>query len=216
MNLSASLISALLCLNLIFAETAGAQQAACSRQVIITTSYGDIVIGLYDLTPLHRDNFIRQVNDGWFNGSDFHRAIYNFVVQGGGGKNGEEDPGYTIPAEITPNLCHLRGAVGMAREADDENPLRASSSSQFYIVQGKPVTDSILNIQEKRLGYSFTPSQRINYLTEGGQPRLDGLYTIFGEVISGMSVVDSIAVRPTGAEDRPLEKIIINIKLINN
>ncbi|HBZ65577.1 MAG TPA: peptidylprolyl isomerase [Bacteroidales bacterium] len=216
MNLSVSFTTTLLCLILTFLKPAAAQQAAYTRQVIITTIYGDIVIGLYDLTPLHRDNFVRQVTAGWFDGSDFHRVISNFVVQGGGGRNGEEDPGYTIPAEVTPRLCHLRGAVGMARESDNVNPSRASSSSQFYIIHGKPVTDSTLNLQEKRLGYSYLPNQRSNYLLQGGQPRLDGLYTIFGEVISGMNVVDSIAARPTGAEDRPLEKIIINAKLINN
>lgn len=193
-----------------------AQQAVITHSVLITTPYGEIVIGLYDLTPKHRDNFIRQINEGWFKGSDFHRVINNFVVQGGGNADGREDPGYTIPAEINPGLCHMRGAVGMARESDDINPSRASSSSQFYIVQGKAVNDSTLNISEKRLGYSYRPGQREQYLKYGGQPRLDGLYTIFGEVLSGMDVVDLIARQATDKEDKPLQKIEITVQLINN
>lgn len=193
-----------------------AQQASYTQQVMITTPFGEIVVGLYDLTPQHRDNFVKQVSDGWFNGSDFHRVISNFVVQGGGGIHGEEDPGFTIPVEVTPRLVHHRGSVGMARESDDVNPLRASSSSQFYIVQGKPVTDSLLKVHEKRLGYDYFPSQRAEYLAKGGQPRLDGLYTIIGEVISGMEVVDAIARQATGKEDRPLKKIEMSAKIINN
>jgi len=193
-----------------------AQQLAITQRVLITTSFGKIVIGLYDITPKHRDNFIRQINDGWFKGSDFHRVINHFVIQGGGNADGREDPGYTIPAEITPRLCHVRGAVGMARESDDINPTRASSSSQFYIVQGKAVTDSILSITEKRLGYNYFPFQREQYLANGGQPHLDGLYTIIGVVLSGMDVVDLIAGQPTDKEDKPLQKIEITVQLINN
>lgn len=193
-----------------------AQQAPARQQVKVVTPYGLIRIALYDATPQHRDNFVKQIAEGWFGQSDFHRVINNFVVQGGGHPDGREDPGYTIPAEVSPRLCHFRGAVGMAREADDVNPQRASSSSQFYIVHGKPVTDSILSLNEQRIGFLYTPSQRKTYLEKGGQPRLDGLYTVFGEVVEGMDVVDRIAAQPTGADDRPLEKIAISIHFINN
>lgn len=216
MNIRNLLLAVATSLSVLLTVPSAAQQSAFTQRVVVTTPYGDIVIGLFDLAPQHRDNFVKQVAEGWFNGSDFHRVINNFVVQGGGGIHGEEDPGFTIPAEVTPRLVHHRGAVGMARESDDVNPSRASSSSQFYIVHGKPVTDSVLRVHEKRLGYQYFPNQRAEYLSKGGQPRLDGLYTIIGEVISGMNVVDSIAVRATGKDDRPLKKIVMSAKIINN
>lgn len=195
---------------------AQAQQSATTQKVKVITPFGNIVIALYDTTPLHRDNFLKQIAEGWFQSSDFHRVIQHFVVQGGGHPDGREDPGYTVAAEVTPALCHVRGVVGMARESDDVNPQRESSSSQFYIVQGKAVTDSLLDLHQKRMGQPYSEMQRRAYLQNGGLPRLDGLYTVFGEVTEGMEVVDLIARQPTGKDDKPLEKIVISVQLIKN
>ena len=184
--------------------------------VIIETNYGTIKAKLYNDTPLHRDNFIKLVNEGWYNGSPFHRVINNFMIQGGQNKDGRMDPGYTVPAEFRDNHFHKKGALCAARQGDQVNPKKASSGSQFYIVQGQVFDDQKLNLYEERLGKVFNASQRQAYKTVGGTPHLDGDYTVFGEVIDGLEVVDKIARVKTGYMDVPVEPVTITKITIEN
>jgi len=164
------------------------------KEVVIETSLGTITIVLYNETPLHRDNFIKLANDGFYNGVLFHRIIQNFMIQTGdpdsknatkGQRLGIGGPGYTIPAEFVPKYTHKRGVVAAARQGDNVNPQRASSGSQFYIVDNP-----------------------------NGAHFLDTQYTIFGEVTKGMEVVDNIAAQPKDQSDRPLQDIkIISVKV---
>jgi peptidyl-prolyl cis-trans isomerase B (cyclophilin B) len=183
-------------------------------KVVISTEYGNITLALYNETPQHRDNFIKLVNEGWYNGSTFHRIIKNFMIQGGSGNDGRPDPGYTIPAEIVGKYFHQRGALAAARMGDQVNPERKSSGSQFYIVQGRAYTDQELNNLEMQTGKKFSEEQRKIYKTTGGSPHLDGAYTVFGEVISGMDVVDKIASVKTGPGDKPLQDIKMTMKVV--
>jgi peptidyl-prolyl cis-trans isomerase B (cyclophilin B) len=178
--------------------------------VVIETSQGTIKAKLYNDTPLHRDNFIKLVNEGWYNGSPFHRIIKNFMIQGGQNADGRMDPGYTVPAEFRDNHFHKKGALCAARQGDQVNPKKASSGSQFYIVQGQVFDDKKLEIYEERLGKIFSATQRQAYKTVGGTPHLDGDYTVFGEVIEGLDIVDKIAGVKTGYMDVPVEPVTIN------
>ena len=177
--------------------------------VVINTSMGTIKAKLYNDTPLHRDNFLKLVKEGWYNGSPFHRVIKEFMIQGGQNADGRLDPGYTIPAEIKSNHFHVKGALAAARQGDQVNPKKASSGSQFYIVQGKKFDENWLNMYENRTGKVFSARQRQAYQTVGGSPHLDGEYTIFGEVIDGLDVVDKIANVKTGNMDVPVEPVTI-------
>ena len=177
--------------------------------VVIETNHGTIKAMLYDDTPLHRDNFIKLVNEGWYNGSPFHRVIKNFMIQGGQNADGRQDPGYTVPAEFKANHFHKKGALCAARQGDQVNPKKASSGSQFYIVQGQVYDDKTLDLYENRLGKVIGPKQRQAYKSIGGTPHLDGDYTVFGEVIEGLDVVDKIAGVKTGYMDKPVEPVII-------
>lgn len=177
--------------------------------VVIETSMGTIKAKLYNDTPLHRDNFIKLVNEGWYNGSPFHRVINNFMIQGGQNADGRLDPGYKVPAEFRDNHFHKKGALCAARQGDQVNPQKASSGSQFYIVQGQVFDDSKLALYEERLGKIFSAKQRQAYKTIGGTPHLDGDYTVFGEVIDGLDVVDKIAGVKTGYMDVPVEPVTI-------
>ena len=178
--------------------------------VVIKTSMGTIKAKLYNDTPLHRDNFIKLVNEGWYNGSPFHRVIKNFMIQGGQNADGRMDPGYTVPAEFRDNHFHKKGALCAARQGDQVNPKKASSGSQFYIVQGQVFDDKKLELYEERLGKIFSATQRQAYKTVGGTPHLDGDYTVFGEVTEGLDVVDKIAAVKTGYMDVPVEPVTIN------
>jgi peptidylprolyl isomerase/peptidyl-prolyl cis-trans isomerase B (cyclophilin B) len=195
---------------------------ACNAQgtvVLIDTNMGKIKVRLFDDTPKHRDNFVKLVNEHKYDGLLFHRVIKQFMIQAGdiNSKNapadkqlGDGDPGYTVPAEIVyPKLFHKRGMLCAARMGDDVNPERASSASQFYIVTGKYFTEAELNKMEKAAGITFTSEQRAAYMLEGGTPHLDGKYTVFGEVIDGMKVVDKIQETPTNQSDRPLKDVVI-------
>lgn len=200
------------------------------KDVELVTTKGTMVIRLSDSTPIHRDNFLRLTKQHYYDSLLFHRVIKQFMVQGGdpdskraktGAELGSGDPDYTVPAEIRASLFHKKGVIAAARIGDDVNPLRASSGSQFYIVQGKTYTDTGLDSLENfRLrGRKIPAAQREVYKTVGGTPHLDLSYTIFGEVVSGLSVVDSIAAVPTSGNaggDRPLQDVrIIKARLIN-
>ncbi|MEO6328220.1 MAG: peptidylprolyl isomerase [Ginsengibacter sp.] len=194
------------------------------ERIKLTTDSGIIILKLYDKTPLHRDNFIKLVNQHYFDSLLFHRVIKNFMIQGGdpeskhakpGDALGNGGPPYTIPAEFDTSLFHKRGVIAAARDGDDVNPSKASSASQFYIVQGKIFTDTGLDSVEKfRLKRKIPAWQREIYKTVGGTPHLDMNYTVFGEVESGMEVVDKIAATITGDNDRPLQDIRMKIELI--
>ncbi len=193
--------------------------------VKLETTMGDIIIALYDETPVHRDNFLRLVRSGYYDGLLFHRAIKNFVVQGGdpdsrqavpGQYLGEGGPGYTLPAEFRlPQLYHCRGAVAAARESDDINPEQRSSGSQFYIVWGKrygaQTLKSIARELEKTThGKAYiTDEMAGSYTKVGGAPHLDGQYTVFGKVLSDLEIVEEMQRVRTDLEDRPLEDIRI-------
>lgn len=187
--------------------------------VLIDTDMGKIKVKLFNDTPLHRDNFIKNVKDHLYDGLLFHRVIKQFMIQAGDINSkdapieqhlGDGDPGYTIPAEIVfPKYFHKRGMLAAARTGDEENPERTSSATQFYIVTGKFFTEMELNKMEKEQGITFTPKQRQAYMLEGGTPHLDGKYTIFGEVVSGMKTVDKIQFAETNADDRPVKNIKI-------
>lgn len=248
-------------------------------EVSITTPYGEIIVRLYDSTARHKDNFIKLAEAGYYNGTLFHRVIEKFMIQGGDPTSrnakpgillGDGDTSYTIPFEYVASYLHKRGAFAAARENDDENPLKASSASQFYIVQGKVFTNDELDAVElkverrakqyimmdllKKEGkeadlkafkqmvdnrdtsnirlfiekyrnaveaqymrtepFKITEEQRRVYTTIGGTPHLDGAYTVFGEVVSGMNIVDKIAAVQTDTNDRPVTDLPMTIKII--
>lgn len=244
------------------------------RMVLIKTKFGDMKVKLYNETPLHRDNFIKLVKEGFYDDLLFHRVIKDFMIQGGdpeskdapAGKHlGSGGPGYQIPAEIVEGLYHKKGALAAARQGDAANPERKSSGSQFYIVQGKVFDDEMLtqieekmklnaerqeamkiymkeqdlikqlqaegnmdsinairfNIQKqaeenvKESSYKINQERREIYTTVGGTPHLDGAYTVFGEVVEGLNVIDSIANVETGPGDRPVEDVVMSMELIN-
>ena len=187
----------------------GMAAQAQETKVLIKTNYGDITVMLYDDTPLHRDNFIKLVNEGWYNGSPFHRIIKNFMIQGGQNADGRQDPGYRIPAEIKKNHYHKKGALAAARMADQVNPKKESSGSQFYIVQGVVFNETQIKMLEERFNRVFSAKESRDYQTLGGYPPLDGEYTVFGEVTDGIEVVDKIAVVKTDGYDAPLDPVTI-------
>jgi len=199
------------------------------RDVQLITTEGTILLRLYDSTPVHRDNFLRLVKSHFYDSILFHRVIAGFMIQGGDPSSRNAPPGqplgnggvrYTIPAEFRQTLFHKRGAVAAARQGDNVNPLKESSGSQFYIVQGKVFTDAGLDsVQTFRLkGRRLPAAHREIYKTLGGAPHLDSNYTIFGEVIQGLETIDSIASVPTSGRqggDRPLKDVrIIKARLI--
>ncbi len=191
--------------------------------VSLETSYGNMVIELYNETPKHRDNFLKLVNEGFFNDLLFHRVIKNFMIQGGDGNSrnakagqmlGNEDPGYRIPAEFVPALFHRKGALAAARQGDQVNPTKASSPHQFYIVQGQVWDSTQLDMLVRRFGKPMSQEQRAVYTTVGGTPHLDGDYTVFGQVVDGLDVIDKIAGVATGMADRPVEDVKMKISVI--
>ena len=194
--------------------------------VVMETTEGTIVLKLYDQTPLHRDNFRSLVAEGAFDSLLFHRVIQDFMIQGGdpdskyaepGVLLGEGDRDYTVPAEfrLEDGIFHRRGVLAGAREGDDVNPEQRSSAMQFYIVWGKIFDDAGLDKVQERLDnrtggrVKLTPEMREVYKTVGGTPHLDGQYTVFGEVVSGLDVVDAIQHVPTDENDRPLTDVRI-------
>jgi peptidyl-prolyl cis-trans isomerase B (cyclophilin B) len=188
--------------------------------VEIQTDYGNMLVELYDATPQHRDNFQKLSEEGYFDGLLFHRVIRNFMVQGGDPNSrnaasgmvlGSGGPGYTIPAEFNNDLVHLKGTLAAARTGDQVNPEKRSSGSQFYIVQGQPITADQLDMVEARKGIRYSKDQREAYLKLGGTPHLDREYTVFGRVIEGLDVIDKIAGSQTDPRDRPAQDIKMKI-----
>ena len=212
-----------------------AVMASCSSKkeymVRMFTTAGVVDMKLYDETPKHRDNFVKHVKEQRYDSLLFHRVIRNFMIQGGdpdskyaapGKLLGEGDLGYTVEPEFMPELhFHRRGALAAAREGDDVNPTKASSASQFYIVWGNVFTkeqlDRLKTQYKQRTGkdITITPEQLEVYTTIGGTPHLDGDYTVFGEVVKGLEVVDAIQNVKCDENDRPLRDVrIIKMELI--
>ncbi len=220
--LSAPIVSIVIALFML-SFPAAAQETQREQMIIIETTIGDMVIKLYNETPAHRNNMIKLINDGFYNDQLFHRVIKDFMIQGGdphstgaekGQRLGSGGPGYTIPAEFHKNLIHKKGALAAARKGDRDNPEQASSGSQFYLVQGRVLTPEEINILTQRGVATFTEESAEIYTTLGGTPHLDGAYTVFGEVVEGLEILDAIASQPTDAYNRPLEDIIYSISII--
>jgi len=189
-------------------------------RVKIITSLGDIVIKLSNKTPKHRDNFIKLVNEHFYDSTLFHRVINSFMIQGGdpASKNappgimlGEGSVGYTVPAEFDSTLFHKKGALAAAR---DDNPEKASSGCQFYIVEGKKLNDGELDMIEIKNNIKFSPAKRMTYKMNGGTPFLDTRYTVFGEVISGIEVVEKITLEPVDGNNRPITNISMKMEVL--
>jgi peptidyl-prolyl cis-trans isomerase B (cyclophilin B) len=184
-----------------------------SNTVVIKTNKGDITVELFDETPRHKENFQKMVAENYYDGLLFHRVMPGFMIQGGdpnsrgaapGQSLGMGGPGYTIDHEI--GQPHLRGALAAARTP---NPEKASSGSQFYIVTGQPQGESTLDQYERMKGIKYSEAQRAAYMKDGGRPDLDMDYTVFGQVISGMEVVDAISAGATASANRPVEDVVI-------
>ena len=191
-------------------------------QAIIHTEVGDIKVELYDSTPKHRDNFIKLAKEGFYDSLLFHRVIPGFMIQGGdpNSKNaapsqmlGDGGPGYTLDAEI--GELHYKGALAAARLGDQQNPERKSSGSQFYIVEGRPINENLLQQMTQQTGMEYTPEQQQEYMKRGGYPPLDGQYTVFGEVVEGMDVVSQIAAAPRNNMDRPEQDIRMSVEIVD-
>jgi len=186
------------------------------KGLVLETNEGNITIRLFNETKEYRDNFIKLAKEHYFDSLLIHRVIKNFGIQSGAADTryaekgdivGYKGPGYTIPAHIVPGLFHKRGMIGSPRKPDTKNERLRSDGSQFYIVSGRIYSDKELDDLEKENNYKFSPTQRQTYKTVGGAPHLDGTYTVFGEVISGMEVVDKIVQVKTDDDWRPLEDI---------
>ena len=207
-------------------DTAAFHQEATCPEVLIETNIGNIRVALYNDTPLHRDNFLKWVRMGYYDGCIFQRVIKNFMIQGGDpgtrkvtpGKVERFDTAYTVPAERRyPKYYHKRGQLCAAREGDDENPTKASASTDFYITWGRNFSPRQMEYyveKQKREGKDYAiPSEQLQqgYIKHGGVPHLDNGYTVFGEVLEGMDVVDKIQNVATDKanNDRPLTDIII-------
>ncbi len=191
--------------------------------VEIETDYGTMLAELSNATPQHRDNFTKLAEQGFFDGTIFHRIINEFMIQGGdpdsknavaGQPLGMGSPGYTVPAEFVDSLVHVKGALAAARMGDAGNPEKASNGSQFYIVHGKPFDETMLNRIESMKGIHYTPEQKKMYAEIGGFPPLDREYTVFGHVIKGLDVIDKIVAVQKDGRDRPAKDVKMKIRVI--
>ena len=191
--------------------------------VEIETPFGSMMVQLYDETPLHRDNFIKLAESSFYDSLLFHRVINGFMIQGGdpasrsakeGTPLGGGGPGYQLPAEINPNLHHFKGALAAARTGDNVNPEKKSSGSQFYIVHGSPINDEMIEHFEAQNGIHYSDEDRKKYREMGGTPFLDGNYTVFGQVIKGLDVIDKIAFQAKDNRDRPEQDIWMVVRVL--
>jgi len=183
--------------------------------VLISTSMGEIKVKLYKETPLHRANFIRLVKMGFYDKTVFHRVLYHATVQGGNSRTDKMNIGdYTVPNEVNPKFYHKRGALAMARYDDEYNPTKASSADNFYFVQGTRVSLQNLRDVEQKHNFKYTPEQVKTYITKGGMPTLDMVYTVFGEVLEGMEIVDKIGAVPVDTHDWPSKEIYMTMRVI--
>ena len=192
-------------------------------KVKIETVHGEMIAELYNETPTHRDNFIKLVEKGFYDGTLFHRVIPNFMIQGGDPVSKEANPsqqignggpGYTLPAEFNPNLIHKKGALAAARMGDAVNPKKESSGSQFYIVEGQVYDAQKMAMIEQRMGVKLSDAQKKAYSSVGGTPHLDGGYTVFGEVIKGLEVITKISNLKRNKNNLPLEKAAMKVSII--
>ncbi len=205
------------------AQNSSGQPRKKKKEYLVTmlTDFGTMHLILHDQTPKHKENFIKLTEQHFFDGLLFHRVIQNFMIQGGdpqsrtavaGQALGNGDVGYRIPAEFVPELFHKKGALAAARDGNSE---KASSGCQFYVVQGRVWDDAGLDAQKQRIttmnGRQPTDEQTLLYKTIGGSPHLDGNYTVFGQVIDGLAVVDSIARQPRGPADRPTANVKMTV-----
>ena len=193
----------------------------------IETDFGTMKVKLYNSTPEHKKNFIKLAKEGFYDDLLFHRVMKGFMIQGGDPNSKDADadarlggggPGYQIPQEI--GGLHLKGALAAARTPDGVNPEKKSSGSQFYIIQGNKVSDAQLDNFERRKKVSYSPEQRELYRTIGGRPDLDNEYTVFGEVVEGLDVIDKIADVATNGDppqgtSRPLEDVKMKVRIVN-
>ncbi|MBK9176316.1 MAG: peptidylprolyl isomerase [Flavobacteriales bacterium] len=215
-------VPAFLALVLSLPLTQAQPPAAPLRPLVeVQTERGTFILALFNETPTHRDNFLKLVREQAYDSLLFHRVIPGFMVQGGdpdskralpGEALGQGEPGYTLPTEIVAGAVHTRGALAAARQSDQVNPERRSSGSQFYIVQGKTFqADELAQVAERgaRMGtpISYTAEQVAEYAQSGGAPHLDGAYTVFGEVVEGMEVIDAISQESCDGRDRPIKDI---------
>jgi len=188
--------------------------------LLIETDYGNMKVSLYDSTPLHRDNIKKLAKEGYYDGTLFHRVIPGFMIQGGDPNSkgaspqqrlGSGGPDYRLDAEI--GAYHFKGTLAAARTGAG-NPEKKSSGSQFYIVQGRPVNATNLEKMGANKGITYSAEDKARYAKDGGAPNLDGEYTVFGEVIEGMEVIDKIAAVQIGGSDRPVEDVTMKVKVI--
>ncbi|MGI8893096.1 MAG: peptidylprolyl isomerase [Bacteroidia bacterium] len=214
--------SAIVLTSISFAQEATKTKNSMTKEniVLISTDYGNMKVKLYNETPQHRDNFLKLVKENFYDSLLFHRVIKDFMIQGGDPDSrnaaankqlGGGTLGYTVPAEFDTKYIHKKGALAAART---NNPEKASSASQFYLVQGKTFTDEELNRIEQQNGIKYTPEQRNIYKTTGGTPHLDMGYTVYGEVIEGLDVIDKIAAVQTMPGDRPAKDVKMKITLM--
>ncbi len=200
---------------LLIAISATAQKKSRKDYLItLKTDFGEAHMVLFDETPLHKKNFLKLAKSKFYDGLLFHRIIDGFMIQGGDpvSKNAKEGERLgmgggdmeRIPYEFTPSKVHRKGALAAAR---DNNPEKKSSACQFYIVQGKKMTDAEITAVEKRNNMSYTTAQKADFIALGGTPRLDNNYTVFGEVIDNLGLIDEIAVQKRDPSDRPLKDI---------
>ncbi|WP_460923828.1 peptidylprolyl isomerase [Pontibacter brevis] len=183
---------------------------------VISTRHGDIKVRLYKDTPLHRANFVRLTKAGFYNEGEFYRVVKDFAIQGGDSDERQMSQGaYKIPQEFNPKYIHKRGALAMARYGDERNPEKESSSHNFYIVTGQPVTEEELRAFEAAHDMKYTPEQIQTYLEVGGEPGLDTEYTVFGEVVEGMDVVEKIEQEPVDGSSWPRRVVKHTVKVVN-
>ncbi|MBC8111276.1 MAG: peptidylprolyl isomerase [Verrucomicrobia bacterium] len=204
---------------LVFTTAFAQKKSSKDYLVTITTDFGEAKLILYDQTPKHKANFIKLAQKKFYDGLLFHRIIEGFMIQGGDptSKNatpeqslGDGNVGYTVPAEFDPKIFHKKGVIAAAR---DDRPDKASSGCQFYIVQGKKFTDDMFPAAEKRSGRIIPEDQKQIYRTLGGTPHLDMNYTAYGEVISGLEMVDKIAAQSKNTKDRPQKDIRMKVSV---